>query len=341
MISAKVIADSTNEFGQRLTSMVIVFPRYILAELNTHRVFSKNSASSRAIPFNEPDKPIDMARMVTNNPFIPIAWGKEHSGMQASEYFTDEEIKREELWRIWLETKTFVLEQAKILDRKKVTKQLTNRLIEPWLWHTVIITGSEWENFFALRHHPAAEIHMQKLAEEMMKVYNASTPKKLKAGQWHIPFGDLFDETRLTQLLLKDVDVDAPDWWEQMEKLKVKVASARCARVSYFNFDGSDDYKADLGLHNRLTGMGHWSPFEHCAKAMSLGEYMSWNRTGINYETNQPFTEQGWCGNFRGFTQYRKFFKNESKMDERIINKTESGVEVSYTKDGDRLVESI
>jgi len=158
MISAKVIADSKNESGNRITTMIITLPRIILAELNTHRMLSKNSASSRAIPFKK------MLKSVKENPFIPIAWQKDHKGMQGGEYIIDKakiDIRRKN-WLRGLDRMILTAEglHANIMadggitidiDGEGVTKQLCNRLLEPFMWHTVIVTATEWENFFALR----------------------------------------------------------------------------------------------------------------------------------------------------------------------------------------------
>lgn len=160
MIQAKIIADSMNEFGNRITTMVVTMPRFILAEFNTHRMFSRNSASSRAIPFEK------MVKSVQENPFIPIAWQKDHKGMQGIEYLNKEESKKAET--IWLYALQDAIQKAKGLNTGKwnlnqngfedvytyeisVTKQLCNRLLEPFMWHTVIITATEFSNFFALR----------------------------------------------------------------------------------------------------------------------------------------------------------------------------------------------
>ena len=143
MITAKVIADSLNEFGDRITTMVVTFPRIVLAELNTHRMFSRNSASSRAIPFKK------MVKMVEENPFIPIAWQQDHPGMQGIKYLPTNEL--ENLIGEWLESKEQAVERAKVMAGFSLTKQLCNRLLEPFMYHTAIITATEWENFFALR----------------------------------------------------------------------------------------------------------------------------------------------------------------------------------------------
>ena len=171
MISAKVIADSIlkpdydNNPVSRITTMIVTFPRFILAEFNTHRMFSRNSASSRAIPFEK------MLEVVQNNPFIPIAWQKHHKGMQGTEYFGGEtcaeawslidrawgyseyenKLAVDQLQKEWLNARDNAVQQAKYLSELEVTKQLCNRLLEPFMWHTVLVTATEWENFFYLR----------------------------------------------------------------------------------------------------------------------------------------------------------------------------------------------
>lgn len=314
-ISAKIIADSKNEFGQRLTTFVLIFPRIVLAEFNTHRMFSRNSASSRAIPFKK------MLKMVQEDPFIPIKWMKEHPGMQGVEYFPSEANKDDYSSKYfiehWLNARDGAMEHAEFLSSKGLTKQLCNRLLEPFMWHTVIVTASEWENFFALRAHEAAEIHIQELAHRMLEQYNLHAPKLLKAGEWHIPFGDTIDEGRLLKVFKAG---SGP-----MNKIeaRIQIATARCARVSYLNFEGKDDYEADIELYNKLLSSGHMSPFEHCAKAMNENEYIWHFKRQKGYYPNGDSTgvkaiEEGWSGNFRGFIQYRKMLEGENKSDNRV-----------------------
>lgn len=191
-ISATIIADSVNgKTGDRLTTFLLVFPRIVLAEFNTYRKFSRNSASSRAIPFKT------MLKNVQEDPFIPIKWMKDHSGMQGTEYFGTERIQVNDeeggtllidwLEYNWLKARDYAVQQAKFLSNNGLTKQFCNRLLEPFLWHTVIVTASDYENFFALRANEGAEIHIQDLAEKMLVEYNNSTPKVLQEGEWHIP----------------------------------------------------------------------------------------------------------------------------------------------------------
>lgn len=320
MIDAKIIADSLSPLGHRCITYVLTFPRIVLAEFNTHRALSRNSASSRAIPFKK------MVRMVQENPFIPIKWMKEHTGMQGNEYFDNSPIiesnpnsESGKLLKNWLKARDFAVTQALELSRIGLTKQICNRLLEPFMLHTCICTATEWENFFALRAHPDAEIHIQDLAHKMLEAANNSEPTLLKEGEWHIPFGDKIDEARIAKLIVENNLLK-----ESINSVKQKIATARCARVSYLNFEGKDDYLADIELFNRLLKAGHMSPFEHVAQVMSEEEYynslsgdfgVDWNRKCV---VSDDF---GWSGNFRGFIQLRKTLPNENKNDERYINK--------------------
>lgn len=301
MISAKIVADSKNQFGERLTTMMVTFPRIVLAEFNTHRALSRNSASSRAIPFKR------MVKMVTENPFIPIAFQAEHTGMQGTKYIPEHKVPS--VTAEWLRARTSAVSWATELTSHGVTKQLANRLLEPFMWHTVLVTATEWENFFALRAHPDAEIHIAKLAEEMLFMYNDSTPKLLKDGEWYIPFGDSIDYADLAHA--------CNFFGLTTEEAKIKIATARCARLSYMTLGDEPkiDYEADIKLHDILVKAGHMSPFEHCAKAMNEVEYNVSSRAEDNHKT------YGWCGNFRGYIQYRKLLPGENKIDSRVIKK--------------------
>lgn len=342
-IKAEIIADSLSPQGHRLTSFVLTYPRFIHSEMMTHRVFSRNAASSRAIPFKK------MVQMVKEDPFIPIAWQKDHKGMQGSEYLhgreefvipvpgQDYDIPMsgpQAARELWLRGRDAAVQYASMLNETTgVTKQLCNRMLEPYLWYTAIFTGTEWQNFFALRAEDAAEIHIKDLAYKMLDEYNKSKPKTLKEGEWHIPFGDKFDDERIRNLIAENYPAsENPS--DYIEQYKVKIATARCARVSYLNFEGKDDYKADVSLHCRLSKMKHMSPFEHCAQVMTEDEYKS-NFLKITeglYDAgdgqglvkSKPKDEKiiyGVSGNLRGFRQYRKNFKDENRNDNRVKKK--------------------
>jgi len=287
-ITAEVIADSINTSGNRLTSLVITIPRIVLAEFNTHRAISRNSASSRAIPFKK------MVEMVESNPFIPTAFQRDHKGMQGTEYLEGNEVASAKAH--WLVARDAAVNQATHLSTDGVTKQLCNRLLEPFMHHKIIATATEWENFIALRAHDQAEIHIQDAAYKVLDALNNSTPKLLQPGEWHIPFGDNISNDRIKELFKGNAE-DMPFGW--VHNQKVKIATARCARVSYNNFEGKDDYAADIKLHDMLKESGHMSPFEHLAFAKD-GSFSS--------------------GNFNGFTQYRKTIGGENQTDNRIKN---------------------
>lgn len=352
---AEIIADSTNKTGQRLTTFIVTFPRIVLAEFNTHRQFSRNSASSRAIPFKK------MMKMVMENPFTPLSWQKDHSGMQGTEYLNPDEIyefkdikhhlinnfkiKEEEevdkellevlanvlvsftgkhtLIEWWLILRDKVVECATFLFCLGVTKQLCNRLLEAFMWHTVIVTSSEWQNFFGLRAHKDAEIHIQKLAYMMLDEYNKSEPRYLKENEWHIPFGDNMNWEEIDYMTNweNNGENNGENRIEATQKLAVRIAAARCARVSYtvVGEEGKpDNYEADLKLCDRLASSGHWSALEHCARAMNDIEYNN-SLSNLNIEFPElGQLQKGWCGNFRGFVQYRKTFENECRKDSRV-----------------------
>jgi thymidylate synthase ThyX len=304
MINAKILLDSINPVGNRITSWILTYPRFFHSEILTHRAFSRNAASSRAIPVKR------MIDDIRQNCAMPIFWGKNQAGMQAKEEL-DDIIKRREILvspvgnsldpytltvtdkhaakHEWLAARDSAIKHAEKMMELGVHKQIANRIIEPFMHMTVIITGTEFENFFALRAHPDAQPEFQDLAYKMLDIYQLSEPNKLKAGEWHIPFGDKLDETRLTELYYQTA---IPH-----EELKLRISVARCARVSYLNFEGKDDYNKDIELSETLSSSGHWSPFEHSAMALSTSEY---------------------SGNFKGWKQYRKTFNEENRGDGRV-----------------------
>jgi thymidylate synthase ThyX len=317
-IEAKIVADSINKQGNRLTSMLLTMPRILLSEFNTHRSFSRNSASSRAIPFKK------MCESIENNPFVPVRWQKNHSGMQGTEYFEEENGS----WNtpsnfegIWLSARDWMISKGKSLhqeDGRGVTKQIVNRLLEPFMYHKVLVTSTDFENFFALRAEGQAEIHIQELAYKMLDVYNQNEPTKLDEGQWHLPYGDQIDEGKLEKLFYALYGKNMTDD-SLLREAKVKIAVARCARTSYTTIESElkHDYEKDIKLCDGLKNNGHASPCEHTAKAMTDYEYENFTHTYLN-EDGEKITEYGWCGNFQGFIQYRKMLKDENKKDARV-----------------------
>ena len=324
-INARIVADSIDPRGNRITTFVLTYPRIIHAEVMTHRLFSRNAASSRAIPFKK------MVESVKNDPFIPIAWQRDHKGMQGTKYIVDP-IEIKNCIKQWLFARDeavnhsenlhgdyYIYDGTDIPLQMGVTKQLCNRLLEPFQWYTCLVTTTELENFYKLRcpqyweteleeeyfkskkdllkkyperinesdeywykvNKSQAEIHIQAIAEAMWDAQNESKPSLLGDGEWHIPFGDKFSTSELRKL---EESLNTKD----RTRLAISIATARCARLSYMTFDGEIDYTKDMALHNQLLESGHMSPFEHCARAMTDSEYHSFYKgeypTGVEYE---------------------------------------------------------
>ncbi|MDB5069729.1 MAG: FAD-dependent thymidylate synthase [Candidatus Eremiobacteraeota bacterium] len=207
---------------------------------------------------------------------MPIWWGRNQSGMQANqEIGAEARALAEAEWRRALADALAHAERLAASD-VNLHKQLVNRILEPFAWITVIVTATEWANFFTQRTHPDAQPEIKHLADMMLAEYRASRPRPLAIGEWHTP------------LILPDEEATLP----VEERLKISVA--RSARVSYLSHAGTRDHAKDIELYERLVGggaNGHWSPFEHVATPLGSAE--------------------SWSGNFRGWEQYRKRFAQE------------------------------
>ena len=302
--SAKVVTDSISEEGKRITTLQCRYWRGIHAELMTHRAFARNAASSRAIPFlsyvqsgsggpsmNQLSPKCTVATL-QNDRFVPEFIGTEQKGMQAGDEL--EEMRKHTAQRIIHEMMDKVMDDCKKLYELGVHKSIINRYLEPWSYITVVITATEWDNFFKLRCHPAAEKHFQKLALQMQAAMVESKPTLIEYGRWHLPYVDETD----TENIRTGMDGNA---WEVMKK----VSAARCARVSYLTHDGKRDIKADLALAERLLNPGdgaiHASPFEHVATP-----------------TYAYKGEHGTSGPFIGWRQYRKEIPGETYVAPRV-----------------------
>jgi thymidylate synthase ThyX len=269
--SVGILADSVGPNGVRLTTWELTYPRFVHAELMTHRLFSRNAASSRAIPTKK------LMRQIRREPACPVWWGKNQSGMQARE-----ELTGLRLWlvqRAWLAARWGALAVAWLLGALGFHKQIANRVLEPWMFITVIVTATEFDNWFKLRCHPDAQPEIGWVAKEMKRLYEANVPRVLQPGDWHLPLMDEHD--------LYHID----------NSINCKVSAGRCARVSYLTHDGKRDWSADVDLAEKLMKSGHWSPFEHVAQALPARI------------PDGPFsreTETKWSGNLRGWLQYRE-----------------------------------
>lgn len=245
-MSARILEDSLSPTGSRITTMEVTFPRNILAEVNTHRKASKNSASSRAIPLET------MLQRAIDHPFIPEVWPREQPGMSGG---TDLEgadlIDAQRVLADLREATTSILSayiEAHPDKSTRLHKSYLNRPLEWFMWHTAIITSTEWENLFKQRISKSAQPEFHALAVLMREALYTSTPKPLAYGEWHLPL--ILDDER-----------------EELDLLTlIKVSTARCARVSYLTHSGVRDIEADLRLYEEtLLKYGHWSPLEHVA----------------------------------------------------------------------------
>ncbi len=294
MTSAKIIADSITEDGHRLTTMEVTFHRFVLAEFNTHRVFSRNSASSRAIPY---DKQLDRVRY---DPAMPVSWPREQRGMQGGEELLGEDRDHAIWW--WRYTRREVMRNTKELRRVKLHKSVVNRLLEPYLWHTVIVTSTAWRNFFAQRASPLAQPEIRVAAEQMQAAYIDSVPKKVEEGDWHLPYIRSEDWDEITS---RGVPAD-----EALKGL-IEISVARCARVSYLTHDGQRDIDKDLNLYERLVSARpmHASPLEHVATPAA------WNQQVVNVPgvgITEPVPK---VGNLLGWKQHRLDVELERDID--------------------------
>lgn len=251
--------------------MEVTYPRFVHSEFMTHRMFSRNAASSRAIPIKK------MIEAVLTDPVLPVWWGANQAGMQAAEELPDEpeNYARTLAETLWLKAREQAVETAQLLSDAGLHKQIVNRVLEPWMWITVIASATDWENFFHLRCHPDAQPELRHIANLMEASYRSREPKKVSWGEYHLPLTGFPGDEELDTGSL------------------VKVSVGRCARVSYLTHDGLRDPGADISLHDRLAASGHWSPFEHVAYA---------DQSCVGYSAN--FASP--------WRQYRKEFASEN-----------------------------
>lgn len=297
-IEAKIIKDSVGPNGVRLTTYVLKYPRFIHSEFMTHRAFSRNASSSRAIPFEK------QMKMIEEDMALPLEFRKNQRGMQAGDALDEQgQFEAETLWRAaGLEA----IQRAKALSGLGVHKQYVNRLVEPFAHISVVLTATDFANFFALRHHSMAQPEIAELAKQMWTEYTGSQPQKLEVGHWHLPF--VSEEEVNTTFYPDCAPVPHNINWPKLIKMSV----ARCARVSYLNHDGTKpDFKSDEALYDRLLGQQpiHASPAEHQAQArntifIQYPEKDSWHE--------RELTQNEYSGNLRGWKQYRKTLQGEN-----------------------------
>ena len=285
-ISAKILANSINTRGERITTFEIELPKVLLAEFGTHRVISKNFSSSRAIPtkaFNEADS------------FEPLYWGANQSGMVAK---SEEILEKEYARAIWLSHVDSCKETSKKLADLGLHKQWSNRMND---WHVMakgVCTATEWGNFFKLRNHPDAQPEIHELARLMrIEMNTAPPPEQLSHGEWHLPYIDVSRDSK--DRIVYSTEIDGV---LSLDDAKMISASC-CAQVSYRKNDTSlEKARAIFDMLNigKQDKIPHFSPLEH--QATPIPEIPSFGRGVTHIDRNAKF----WSANFCGWVQYRQ-----------------------------------
>lgn len=309
-ISAYIVKDSISPTGVRLTTFQLRYPRFIHAELMTHRVFSRNASSSRAIPVAK------MIEDLRRDPAMPIYWGSNKPGMQAGDELSD--FDQENCKDQWILAMSEMIDRAEKMMDLGLHKQIANRILEPWAHINVVCTATDWENFYTLRRHADAQPEIKMLADLMYEAQQNSDPQPLEPEEWHLPYITKEDWSSAHYLAKqKRITRDEPMYDELVENLK-KVSVARCARVSYLTHDGRPTtLDEDLTLYERLVVSQplHASPAEHQA---TPDIYVVREDLRKQVEADQGPPINGWSwknsglhGNLRGWIQYRKTLPGE------------------------------
>ncbi len=274
-ITAKSVLSSVSPDGVRIDTLLLRYPRFIHSEFMTHRQFSRNASSSRAIPVER------LIADVESDLVFPSFWGKNQPGMQA--FGELEGVSREKSEEAWRRAMYSATNYARIMAREGAHKQIVNRILEPFAHINVVVTATEWDNFFALRIHEDAQPEIKVLAEAMRNAIDGAAPQLLSYGEWHLPF---VSADEISEYGLMDDDGTLRD-----------ISAARCARTSYKTHDGRvSTIEEDVALGERLTKSRpfHASPFEHQAipDMKVVEEAESYQEEWLEPEKHRNFT--GW-----------------------------------------------
>jgi hypothetical protein len=300
-IAAEMVLHSISPNRIPIRTMRLRYPKFIHAELMTHRVFSRNASSSRAIPVER------LIQDVRDDTAMPLKWFSNKPGMQGGEEIVGAD--RDDLVAEWIEARDFAIQSAMRMLKIGAHKQHINRVIEPFSHINVVVTSTSWANWNALRDHKDAQPEIRELANQINIAAKASRPTLLQPGQWHLPF-----VTEQDWLMIGGEEgvID-----REALKVLIKLSVARCARVSYLTQDGeTPKLDADLALYEKLVGSEplHASPAEHQATPDKLnlydGKYWDWGQAGLH-------------GNFKGWVQFRKTLKGEYVADKPFMRQIE------------------
>lgn len=292
-ISVKVLCDSITHTGIRLTTLELEYPRFILAELNTHRLLSKNSASSRAIPEKK------MHELLQTMPAMPVEWGSNKAGMVAGDPLDKTQVQAAE--GVWLAARDQMLSHSTVLFQTGVHKQLANRITEPWMMMKTVCTATEWRNLLHLRNHPDAQPEFRELAQLIAQALEAHVPQTLKPGEWHVPYVDT-----------KRNSYGDLSYWSQDEELStdlaLKVSASCCAQVSYRATNMSVTKALDI-YHKLIESKPvHASPVEHQATPQPSPGSKAWPLGVTHVDRDGNY----WSANFKHWIQHRKLIPGES-----------------------------
>ena len=303
-ISAVIVADSISQ-GKRITTFELEYPRFIHSELMTHRVFSRNAMSSRAVPIEK------MIKQVETKPAVPVHWGKSQPGMQAKEELEGKSL--DGVKSAWSEAASCAAGIADVMRMRGAHKQIANRILEPFQLMKTVLTATEFENFYWLRNHEDAQPEIKKLAEEMLKAQEQSVPVELEPGEWHTPYYG------------NGSWKEGFDYDYQGVRLEeaLAISASCCAQVSYRKLD--DSLEKALNVYKRLVESEpvHASPFEHQATPMNFRYGADLWKAAREQGVDEPLFEEGtthmdyvgnfWSGNFCGWIQHRQLIPNNVK----------------------------
>lgn len=295
-ISAKVIQDSYNPvFDARITTFELEYPRFIHSELLTHRQFSRNAASSRAIPVTK------MLELIKDNPAMPVFWGKNKPGMQATEEVSNVDGVKE----LWKEAAKSACSFAKVMHDSAVHKQITNRLVEPFQVMKTVLTSTNFKNFFHLRAHEAAQPEIKELAEQMLAAFNSSYPIELLKNEWHVPY--------INRLRMQKGMTYFNEHGDEISvEQALRISTSCCAQVSYRKTDGSQEKSDDIFKKLIESKPVHSSPCEHQAKPI-VADLLDTDLTSffdVEGVTHVDRNGIPWSGNFHGWTQHRQLISD-------------------------------
>lgn len=289
-ITAKIIKDSTNSDGDRITTFELEYPRFIHAEFMTHHMLSKNSSSSRAIPISK------MVSLIKNNPAMPVYWGKKQSGMQAKHEVSDFNKKLSKF--LWKSQMYLACTTAKALDKLKLHKQISNRILEPFQMIKIVCTATNFDNFYNLRIHKDAQPEIILLAYKMYEAQGESVPTLLREGDWHLPYVNE-EYNNYTDSSMYSYNSSESEVLLTLEDA-IKYSVACCAAVSY-RTEAMTLNKARK-IYDMLiqADVKHSSPLEH--QALCIGNHATLLDIGITHHN-----KKGKCcsGNLVGWIQNR------------------------------------